>query len=119
MYIYLENKMLLFVKIVISALLIAFATEVARYNRILAAMIISLPLTSMISFVWIYLDLRDTDKLSKMSMDVFWLVLLSLPFFLAFSYLLRMQYSFWIALGLSCALLIILYCLATFFKSYF
>lgn len=110
--------MLIFLKIIISALLIAFATEVARYNRVLAAMIISLPLTSIISFVWIYLDLKDTDKLSKMSMDVFWLVLLSLPFFLVFSYLLRMQYSFWVALGISCVLLIILYVGITFLKSY-
>lgn len=113
------GKMLLFVKIVISALLIAFATEVARYNRILAAMIISLPLTSVISFVWIFLDLKDTDKLSKMSMDIFWLVFLSLPFFLAFSYLLRMQYSFWMALGLSCLLLMILYLGVMFLRSYF
>jgi hypothetical protein len=111
--------MLIFVKIVISALLIAFATELARYNRILAAIIISLPLTSIISFVWIYLDLKDTDKLSKMSMDVFWLVLLSLPFFLILSYLLRVQGSFWIALGLSCLMLVILYVGATFLKSYF
>jgi hypothetical protein len=111
--------MLIFVKIVLSALLIAFATEIARYNRILAAIIISLPLTSVISFVWIYLDLKDTDKLAKMSMDVFWLVLLSLPFFLVFSYLLRMQYSFWVALGFSSLVLIILYFGATFLKSYF
>lgn len=111
--------MLVFVKVIISALLIAFATEVARYNRILAAIIISLPLTSLISFIWIYIDLKDTDKLSKMSMDIFWLVLLSLPFFVIFSYLLRMQYTFWVALGMSCAALILLYFTAIFIKSHF
>lgn len=63
--------MLIFVKIIISAVLIAFATEIARYNRLIAAIIISLPLTSIISFIWIYLDLKDTDKLSKISMDIF------------------------------------------------
>jgi len=110
---------LFFVKVIVSAILIAFATEMARYNRVLSAMIIALPLTSIIGFIWIYLELKDTDKLSKMSMDIFWLVLLSLPFFIIFSFLLRMQFSFWAALGVSCVFLILCYLGVNFFRSYF
>lgn len=110
--------MLIFVKIIISAVLIALATEIARYNRLVAAIIISLPLTSIISFIWIYLDLKDTEKLSKISMDIFWLVLLSLPFFLSFSFLLHLKYSFWLALGISCLILTVFYCSTAFLKSY-
>lgn len=109
--------MLYIVKIIISALIIAFATGVARYNIVFSALLISLPLVSIISFVWIYLELGDTEILSKMSLDIFWLVLINLPFFLIFSSLLKSQFSFWISLLISCISLIVMYSTFMFLKS--
>lgn len=109
--------MLYTIKIITSALIIAFATEVARYNILFSALLISLPLVSIISFVWIYLDLRDTDILSKMSLDIFWLVLINLPFFLIFSSLLKSQFGFWISLLISSISLIVMYSAFMFIKS--
>lgn len=86
---------------VISAVVIGAATELAKTHRLLGALLISLPLTSLLSFSWIYYEERDPIVLSRMSMEVFYLVLASLPFFPLFSFLLSSGFSFISAMTLA------------------
>lgn len=111
--------MFFFLKIIISAFIIALASELANWNRVLSAIIISLPLISLLTFIWIYIDTQDTQKIAALSYDVFWLVLSSLIFFLLFPALIKYGFNFWISFFLSCIGLMITYYLVIYFRSSF
>jgi hypothetical protein len=91
------------VKILVSALLIAAVSEIGRRNSLVAALLASLPLTSILAFVWLYRETGDTAKIAALSTDIFWLVLPSLALFLLLPVLLRQGWGFWWSLLASCA----------------
>jgi len=108
--------MLTFLKLALSAGLIYLVNEivVVRSRPLLGSLIASLPLVSILTFVWIWAGLRgdpetQTEKLAAHSTGVFWFVLPSLPMFLALPWLLRRGLGFWPTLGLCCLLTMVCY----------
>jgi hypothetical protein len=85
-------------KTLVSALIIVTISEIAKRSTAFGALIASLPLTSLLSFIWIYIDGGDVKPIIKMSYEIFWLVIPSLVFFLIFPYLLSHNSNFWLAL---------------------
>lgn len=97
------------VKALITGIIVALIAELSRRFELFAAALASLPLVSILAFVWIYLESRDTGKLIGMSHDIFWLVLPSLAFFLLFPALLKYGIGFWWALPTACLCMLLLY----------
>ena len=91
------------IKVLISALLIAAVSEIARRSSLLGALLASLPVTSLLAFMWLYRETGDTEKVAALSADIFWLVLPSLVLFVLFPVLLRHGWNFWTSLGVSSA----------------
>jgi hypothetical protein len=91
-------------KILLSAFIIVAVSEIAKRSSLLGALLASLPLTSLLAFVWLYLDTGDVQQVASLSSDIFWLVLPSLPLFLVLPTLLKMGWGFWP--GLAVAMLI-------------
>ncbi len=89
------------VKIAVSALVLVAVSELAKRSTFLAALLASLPLTSVLAFVWLYLDTGDAQKVAALSQSIFWLVLPSLVLFLLFPLLLKFGWGFWLSLALS------------------
>lgn len=89
-------------KVAVSALVIVAVAELAKRSSFWAAALASLPLTSLLAFVWLYLDSSDTAAIAQLAQSIFWLVLPSLVLFIALPLLLRAGWTFWPALGLSC-----------------
>lgn len=98
------------IKILLSACIIVVVSEIAKRSSLLGALLASLPLTSLLAFVWLYLDTRDVQKVSALSSDIFWLVLPGLPLFLVLPLLLKMGWGFW--LSLAAAILVTAACYA-------
>lgn len=99
------------VKVLVTALAVAAISELSRRYELLAAALASLPLVSIMAFVWIYFEGGDTQKLIGLSRNIFWLVLPSLVFFLAFPALLKQGMGFWLALPVSCLIMLGAYAL--------
>jgi len=91
-----------FVKVIVSALLIAAVSEVARRSTLVGALLASLPATSILAFVWLYRETGDAAKVAALSTDIFWLVLPSLTLFVLLPVLLRQGWGFWWSLAASC-----------------
>ena len=89
------------VKVALSAVLIVAVAEIAKRSPLWAATLASLPLTSLLAFVWVWLDSGDKARIASLSQGIFWLVLPSLVLFAALPTLLRAGWGFWAALGLS------------------
>ncbi len=99
----------LLLKAAISGLLIALASEVARRNAGFGALIASLPLVSVLGMIWLWRDTRDPARLADHAAATLWYIAPSIPMFLLIPALLRHGTGFWTALGLGCALTVLLY----------
>lgn len=97
------------VKAIISGILIAAASEVAKRLPGVGALIASLPLVSVMGMIWLWRDKPDPQLMAAHAGATFWYVIPSLPMFLLIPALLRQGFSFWIALAVGCALTIALY----------
>ncbi len=75
--------MYLILKTLISAIIIVAVSEIAKRYTWTAAIIVSLPLTSLLAFVWLYWDTRDTQKVIELSYST---IIMSLPSFIFFYY---------------------------------
>ncbi|HEX6613904.1 MAG TPA: DUF3147 family protein [Rhodanobacteraceae bacterium] len=98
-----------FLKTLISALLIAGASELGKRSSVAGAVLVSLPLTSLLAMVWLWHDTRDPARLANFSMDVLWLVIPSLALFLVLAWLLRAGWNFWLSLAAAVATTLIAY----------
>ena len=96
-------------KVAISAALIVGISEIAKRSSFLGGLLASLPLTSLLAFVWLYRDTRDTAKIAALSTSIFWLVLPSLILFIALPLLLKKGVAFYPALGASVAVMLACY----------
>jgi len=83
------------IKILLSSLIIVAVSEIAKRSSLLGALLASLPLTSLLAFVWLYLDTGDAQKVASLSSEIFWLVLPSLPLFLLLPWLIKLGWGFW------------------------
>lgn len=82
------------IKVFVSAALIVAVSELAKRQPAWAGALASLPLVSLLAFVWLYVDTRDVRQVAELSMSIFWLVLPSLVLFLALPLLLRQGLGF-------------------------
>ena len=99
----------LFIKAAISGILIALASEIARRQPGVGALVASLPLVSILGMIWLWRDTHDPVRLASHAQATIWFVIPSLPMFVLIPALLRRGFGFWPALALGCALTIALY----------
>jgi hypothetical protein len=97
------------IKALLSGVIIAAASEAAKRSPALGAVILSLPLMSILAFIWLWHDTSDTEGIAALSQSTFWFVLPTLPMFLLLPALLRGGMGFWTSLGLSCLVTLALY----------
>lgn len=97
------------IKAVLSGVMVALVSEVAKRSPALGALVVSLPLISLLAMVWLWRETGDAARLAAHAQATFWYVLPSLPMFLLIPMLLRSGVSFWLALAAGCVLTIVLY----------
>lgn len=97
------------VKCLLSGLIVAIVSEVARRSPALGALVVSLPLVSLLGILWLWRDTGDIERIADHAQSTFWYVLPSLPMFLVLPAMLRAGASFWLSIGASCVLTMALY----------
>ena len=97
------------IKALISGLIVAAVSEIARRFPTTGALIASLPLISVLGMLWLWNARPDAENMAVHSAATFWYVLPSLPMFLALPAMLRAGLNFHVALALGCLLTIVLY----------
>jgi hypothetical protein len=96
-------------KALLSGAIIALVSEIAKKTPALGALILSLPLVSILAFLWVWRETSDNEGIAALSQSTFWFILPTLPMFLVLPALLRNGVGFLAALGLSCLLTMVLY----------
>ena len=89
------------IKTILTAIIIVIVSEVAKKSSFLAAIIISIPLTSLLAFIWLYWDTKNYQKVIDLSYGTVILTIPSFAFFLFLPILLKMKQNFAISIILS------------------
>ena len=89
------------IKTFLTAIIIVIVSEVAKKSSFLAAIIISIPLTSLLAFIWLYWDTKTYQKVIDLSYGTVILTIPSFAFFLFLPILLKMKQNFAISIILS------------------
>lgn len=87
-------------KYLVTAAVIVAASELAKTSDKIGALVISLPLMTILTLVWLNVDGAGAAKVSNHAYYTFWYVLPTLPMFLAFPRLLE-RFGFWPSLAIS------------------
>lgn len=90
------------IKVFITAVVVVAVSELGKRSSFWGAVLASLPLTSLLAFVWLYRDTGNAHAVASLSHGIFWLVLASLPLFLILPALLKNGVGFWPAFAASC-----------------
>ena len=101
------------VKLLISAGVIVLISELSKKLPLLASLVASLPLVSILGMIWMYGEKVEIEKIASHSVGTFWYVVPSLPMFLIMPWMMRKGISFPASLGVGIALTGALYLIMT------
>ena len=107
------------IKIIVTSVIIVSISEIAKRVSWIAAILASLPLTSILAMVWLYVDTKDVEKVITLSNDIFWAVLPSLLFFIVLPAALKMGISFPAAMAMAIVAMFLGYTAYVFLLSHF
>lgn len=99
------------IKLFLSAGVIVAVTEIAKRNNAAASIIHSLPLTSLLAFIWLYMETKDSALIGRHAFGTFWFVLPTLPMFIMMPWLIKKLGDFWPALIVGIIITVALYAL--------
>jgi len=97
------------VKVLTSSIIIVIISEISKRSSLIASIFASIPLISILAFIWLYSETKDIVKIVELSNGIFWLVIPSLSFFLFFPYLLKRNVQFYLAMSLAGIVMLISY----------
>lgn len=89
---------MLYLKFILSALVIVGASELAKRNLAMGALLCALPLTSLLVMSWTWVETADTARISALSISILAYTVPSLVLFVALPLLLRTGVGFWLSL---------------------
>jgi len=92
------------VKLFLSAAIIVIVNKVQLFSDRLSALLIALPLTSLVAMVWMHQGGQSPQRIANHAEGTFWFVLPTLPMFLILPWMLRQGHGFWVALTVNCLL---------------
>ena len=96
--------MYLTIKVLLTAVLVVGISELGKRSPLMAGLLASLPLTSLLALTWLQVDTNDAESVIRLS----WSILLILPpsfmFLAALPIGMRLGLAFWLALPLAMAL---------------
>jgi len=96
-------------KVAVTAVLVVLISEISKRSSFIGAVLASVPLTSVLAMLWLYIDTGDIGRVSDLAGSVFWLVLPSLALFIALPVLLAHGVNFYLSLAVSIGITAICY----------
>ena len=92
------------IRVMLVAVIVVAVAELSKRNPRLGAVLLSLPIVSILAFVISWFQHRDLPAISRLARETLVLVPLSLPFFVPFAFASRLGLSFWMSMLIGIAL---------------
>lgn len=88
------------IKYLITATIVICVSEFAKHSDRLGGLIAALPLVTLLTLFWLYIEKQPIEKISNHAYYTMWYVIPTLPFFVIFPLLLA-KFKFWPAIMIS------------------
>ena len=93
-------------KYLITAGMVVLISETAKRSDKLGSLLAALPLVTVLTLVWLYIEQQPSSKIANHAWYTFWYVIPTLPMFLAFPWLMS-RFGFWPSLMMACLMTVI------------
>ncbi|MDD4977642.1 MAG: DUF3147 family protein [Gallionella sp.] len=93
-------------KYLLTAAVVVLVSEIAKRSDRLGGFIAALPLITLLTLIWLYLENQTQEKIANHAWYTFWYVVPTLPMFLAFPLLLP-KLGFWPTMLMSVAITLV------------
>jgi hypothetical protein len=93
------------IKIIISAVVIAFVSEIAKKYTSVGGLIAAMPITTLLTMFWLYFEKKDSLLISNFLYAVIQGVFITFLFFIPCIILLKKGYNFYLSVFISLSIL--------------
>ena len=101
--------MYVFIKLIFTAFVVVLISEIAKRSTVFAGIVASIPLTSLLAFIWLYFDTQDINSIRELYRNILLMIPPSLVFFVTIYFFIGWKFSFYLSLGLSIILTAFVY----------
>ena len=106
-------------KLLLSSSIIVLVSEIAKKDNLIGGLIASIPLVSVLSMIWLYIDTNDIDKVKALANGILWMVVPSMSLFIVLPILINYGIKFYLSLTISILITMVCYLLTISFMNYF
>ena len=108
-----------FIKVFISSAIIVLISEIAKRDNLLGGLVASIPIVSVLSMIWLYIDTNDIEKVKVLANGILWMIFPSMSLFIVLPILINCSIKFYLSLTISILTTMVCYLLTIFFMDYF
>ena len=108
-----------FIKVFISSAIIVLVSEIAKRDNLLGGLVASIPLVSVLSMIWLYIDTNDIDKVKALANGILWMIFPSMSLFIVLLILINCGIKFYLSLTVSILTTMVCYLLTISVMNYF
>ena len=110
--------MIFFLKVIFASLIISFASWLSFKKPSTAGFIVALPLVSIITILFSYLEYKDFEKTITFSKNILIAIPLSVTFFIPFFFAKTLGLNFWFTYSLGILILFLAYILHKYLSNF-
>ena len=107
------------IKILISSGIILLVSEIAKKDNLFGSLIASIPLVSVLSMIWLYVDTNDINKVKALANGILWMIVPSMSLFIVLPILINYGIQFYLSLTISILVTMVCYLLTISLMNYF
>ena len=104
-------------KLLLSSSIIVLISEISKRDTFIGGLIASIPVISVLSIIWLYIETKNIEDIKNLSNSIFWMVIPSLSLFISLPILLKSGFGFYISLTISILITLICYYMTVFILS--
>ena len=86
------------IKILIPSGIILLVSEIAKKDNLFGSLIASIPLVSVLSMIWLYVDTNDINKVKALANGILWMIVPSMSLFIVLPILINYGIKFYLSL---------------------
>ena len=114
-----QRAMYTIFKILLTAMIIVGISEIAKRSTLIAGIVASIPLTSLLALTWLYFDTQSSSTAMDLSRNILLMIPPSLTFFIALYNLLGWNAAFTLSLLISIVLTAVVYWIYFYILNFF
>ena len=106
------------IKIIISSSIIVLVSEIAKKSTFIGGIIASIPIVSVLSLIWLYIETNNIDTVKSLANGILWMIIPSMALFITLPMMINWGINFYFSLLISIIVTIFFYGLIIFTLNY-